>query len=300
MNKKFQSLALSGLMLGLTAILSGCKEAILLHPQGMLGKDEKELVFTALNLMLVVVIPVIILTLVFAWRYRASNTKATYDPNFTHSNKIEVVVWGIPIVIVVILAVITWKSTHELDPYRPIEIPGVKPLTVQVVALDWKWMFIYPEQKVATINYLQLPVGVPVDFKVTADAPMNSFMIPQLGGQIYAMGGMQTHLHLVADAPGVYEGRGYSFSGAGFNGMVFKTHVGSEAEFTSWVQAVKAKYPELNVAKYKELVKPSEYQMPQFFGSVTENLYDNIIMKFMMPGMEDMQGMGNASMTMAH
>ena len=272
--------------------LSGCKDLVLIHSKGVIGRDERDLIFTAFALMLLVVVPVIILTLVFAYKYRASNSKAKYDPEFTHSTKIEIVVWGIPIVIIGILAVIVWKSTHALDPYKPIEVDGVKPLNIQVVALDWKWLFIYPEQHIATVNYLQFPVGVPVKFSVTADAPMNSFIIPQLGGQIYAMAGMTTQLHLLADEQGVYDGRGYVINGNGFNGMHFKSYVTSQEAFDSWVESVKSSPDSLTTEVYKQLQKPTEYVQPKLYGSVADNLFDNIVMKYMMPGMEDMQGMG--------
>ncbi len=274
-----------------SSLLTGCKDLVLIHSKGMIGKDERDLIFTAVALMLLVVVPVIILTLVFAYKYRDSNPNAKYDPSFTHSTKIEVVVWGVPIVIIGILAVIVWKSTHALDPYKRIEVEGVKPLNVQVVALDWKWLFIYPEQHVATVNYLQLPVGVPVDFTVTADAPMNSFIIPQLGGQIYAMAGMKTHLNLIADEEGVYDGRGYVINGNGFNGMHFKAHVTSQEAFDSWVQEVKNSPNSLTTDAYKQLIKPTEYVQPQFYASVEDNLFEDIVMKYMMPGMDDMQGM---------
>lgn len=274
-----------------SSLLTGCKDLVVIHSKGMIGKDERDLIFTAVALMLLVVVPVIILTLVFAYKYRASNSNAKYDPGFIHSKKIEVVIWGVPIVIISILAVIVWKSTHALDPYKPIEINGVKPLNIQVVALDWKWLFIYPEQHIATVNYLQLPVGVPVDFTVTADAPMNSFIIPQLGGQIYAMAGMKTHLNLIADEAGVYDGRAYVINGNGFNGMHFKAHVTSQTDFDSWVQEVKNAPNSLTTDVYKQLLKPTEYVQPQFYASVTDNLFEDIVMKYMMPGMDDMQGM---------
>lgn len=272
-------------------MLTGCEHLVLIQSKGEIGQDERDLIFTALFLMLLVVIPVIIMTVVFAYRYRASNTKAIYDPHFHHSNKIEVAIWGIPIIIVGILGIIIWKTTHKLDPYRPLEHEN-KPVVVQVVALDWKWLFIYPDHNIATINYLEFPVNIPVQFKVTADAPMNSFMIPQLGGQIYAMAGMQTQLHLIASEEGIYDGRGYGFSGAGFNGMHFKAHVVSQDEFDNWVNQTKSS-PELTTDVYKQLVQPSEYVQPQFFGSVSNNLFDDIMMKFMMPGMEDMSSMSS-------
>lgn len=292
MNKKWKAFLSGCTALGVMAALSGCKEAVLIHSKGMIGRDERDLIYTALILMLLIVVPVIIMVFVFAWKYRASNTSARYEPDWHHSNKIEVAIWGFPILIIVILATITWKTTHELDPYKPIEMNGVKPVTIQVVALDWKWLFIYPEQKIATLNYVAFPANVPVEFKVTADAPMNSFMIPQLGGQIYAMGGMQTKLHLVADEAGDYAGRSVSYSGGGFNGMVFTAHVTqTQQEFDAWVEQIKQDPTTLDGAKYLELVKPSEYNKPQYFGSVQDNLFDDILMKFMMPGMDNMQGM---------
>lgn len=292
MNKKWKAFLSGCAALVVMSMLSGCKDLVLIHSKGMIGKDERDLIFTAVGLMLLVVIPVIILTLVFAYKYRESNSNAKYDPEFTHSTKIEIVVWGVPIIIIGILAVIVWKTTHALDPYKPIEVAGVKPLNVQVVALDWKWLFIYPEQHIATINYVQFPVGVPIKFTVTADAPMNSFIIPQLGGQIYAMAGMTTQLHLIADEEGVYDGRGYVINGNGFNGMHFKSHVTSQEEFDTWVQSVKSSPNNLTTDTYKQLVKPTEYVPPKFYGAVADNLFDNIVMKYMMPGMDDMQGMG--------
>lgn len=300
MHKKLKIFLLGCLAFGCLPLLSGCKESLspLLHPKGTIGRNELELIYVALMLMLIIVVPVIIMVFTFAWKYRASNPNAKYDPGWHHSNKIEAVVWGIPIIIIIILATITWKTTHELDPFKPIEIQGVEPMTIQVVALDWKWLFIYPNQKIATVNFVEFPANTPIEFKITADAPMNAFMIPQLGGQIYAMAGMQTKLHLIADEPGDYDGRSVSFSGAGFNGMTFiaratQTH----DEFNAWVDNVKQQNPAvLDSTIYNELAKPSQYNVPQYFGSVEDDLFGNIIMKFMMPDMKDemhMQGMGS-------
>ncbi len=273
-------------LLGL--FLSSCKEAVLLLPKGRIGREELDLIITSLVLMLLVVVPVIIMTFVFAYKYRESNTKAKYDPEWHHSNKIEVVIWGIPIIIIAILGTITWKTSHSLDPYKPIEVSGVKPLTIEVVALDWRWLFIYPEQNIATMNYVQFPENVPIDFKITADAPMNSFMIPQLGGQIYAMAGMQTHLHLISDTPGDYDGRSVSYSGHGFSGMTFIARVTSAEDFATWVQQVKARPEQLSASLYTELAKQSFESEQQFYSAVAPHLYDNIVMKYMMPGMEDL------------
>lgn len=185
------------------ALLSGCQGGIL-DPKGQIAAEQKSLILTATALMLLVVIPVIVMTLVFAWKYRAGNKEAAYEPKWSHSTKIEVVVWLIPCIIIAFLATLTWKSTHKLDPYRPLE-SDKKAIQVQVVALNWKWLFIYPEQQIASVNELVFPADTPVSFKITSDAAMNSFFIPQLGGQIYAMAGMQTQLHLIANEPGTYK-----------------------------------------------------------------------------------------------
>ncbi len=206
--------------------------------------------------MLIVVIPVIVLTLVFAWRYRASNTKAKYAPKWSHSTPIELVVWGIPTIIIVFLAVLTWRTTHELDPYKPL-VSDAKPMDVDVVSLDWKWLFIYPDLGIATVNQLAMPVGTPVNFHITSDAVMNSFFIPQLGSQVYSMAGMVTQLHLVADHPGNFLGESANYSGAGFSDMQFRTLAMSPAKFKQWVQKVRASQGDLNQAEYKHLVKQS-------------------------------------------
>ena len=219
-------------------LLSGCNWT-LLDPKGQVGIEQKNLILIATGLMLLVVIPVIIMTLAFAWKYRASNKAATYTPDWSHSTKIEAAVWIIPILIIIALGYVTYHSTHKLDPYRPLD-SDVKPVQIDVVALDWKWLFIYPEQGIATVNKIVFPANTPVNFRVTSDAVMNSFFIPQLGGQIYAMAGMQTHLHLLADEPGVFRGFSANYSGYGFSQMRFKAHSVTEPEFAQWVEAVKA------------------------------------------------------------
>ena len=284
MNNKLKSIIL---FIGLILLLSGCNQLVVLHPKGIVGIEEKQLIIDAVLLMLIVVIPVIILTFVFAWRYRASNTKATYAPDWHHSNIIEFICWTIPIAIIIVLATLTWRTTHTLDPYRPLQVPG-KTMTIEVVALDWKWLFIYPEQNIATVNYVQFPAGMQIDFKVTSDAPMNSFMIPQLGGQIYAMAGMQTHLHLIADEVGDYAGRAVSYSGHGFSGMTFVARASTNDDFKAWVAKVKQSPKVLSANEYYNLVKPSYNNPVAVYSSVQPHLYENIIMKFMMPGMEDL------------
>ncbi|MEQ6290694.1 ubiquinol oxidase subunit II [Vogesella sp. GCM10023246] len=265
--------------LGITALLAGCKGGIL-DPKGQIAADEKSLIITATILMLLVVVPVIVMTIAFAWKYRASNESATYTPKWAHSGKIEAVVWIIPIIIVTFLAIVTWNSTHKLDPYRELD-SSVKPINVQVVSLDWKWLFIYPDLNIASVNQLAFPANTPVNFKITSDAAMNSFFIPQLGGQIYSMAGMQTKLHLIANEAGSYDGMSANYSGAGFSGMKFKAlAMNSQAEFDSWVQKVRAGQP-LDAANYAALLKQSENNPVQYFSSVTPGLFYGVLNKYM-------------------
>ena len=286
MNKLRQFLSMS-LLAVTTLLLSSCQLEVL-NPKGVIAASEKTLLVHATLLMLIVVIPVIILTLWFAWHYRASNKAATYKPNDHHNTWIEVICWGIPIVIIGLLATMTWVSTHQLDPYRPL--PGKsKPIVIQAVALNWKWLFIYPDENIATVNYLQIPVNKQVKFLVTSDAPMNSFQIPQLAGQIYAMGGMQTKLHLKATHLGTYTGRSTNYSGAGFSEMHFQTSVSSRQDYQRWVSKVRRNSKEsLTVTRYKQLMKDSRKNPVRYFSGVANKLFHKIIMKFMMP-MPDMQ-----------
>ena len=257
----------------------------LLDPVGQIGVDEKNLIITATLLMLLVVVPVILMTLVFAWKYRASNKNATYAPKWSHSTKIEVVIWTVPILIIIALGVITYKSTHALDPYRPIE-SDVKPVTIEVVAMDWKWLFIYPEQGIATVNKIVFPANTPVNFRITSDTVMNSFFIPGLGGQIYAMAGMTTKLHLIANHNAELQGISANYSGAGFTGMKFKAIATSQAEFDAWVSEVKASPKQLDTAEYEALTKPSQNNPVELYSSVKPNLFQTIIDKYegMKPG----------------
>jgi cytochrome o ubiquinol oxidase subunit 2 len=263
----------------LISLLSGCNAA-LLDPKGQVATDEKHLIITATLLMLIVVIPVIFLTLYFAWRYRASNTSATYQPNWSYSHRIEAVVWAVPLAIVLVLGTITWKSTHALDPYRPL-VSKAKPITIDVVALDWKWLFIYPDQHIATINEVAFPTGVPVNFRITSDTVMNVFFIPQLGSQIYAMAGMQTQVNLAADQDGVYDGLSTNFSGAGFPDMEFKAHATSQADFDAWVAKVRSAKGGLDFASYAQLAKASTKAPIAYFSSVEPLLFAAVLDKYM-------------------
>ncbi|MFJ7885772.1 ubiquinol oxidase subunit II [Pseudomonas sp. NPDC096917] len=267
-----------------TLLLGGCNMT-LLDPVGQVGIEERNLIITATLLMLLVVVPVILMTLIFAWKYRASNKDATYAPKWSHSTKIEVVIWTVPILIIIALGVITYKSTHALDPYRPLE-SDVKPITIEVVSLDWKWVFIYPEQGIATVNKIVFPANTPINFRITSDAVMNSFFIPGLGGQIYAMAGMTTKLHLIANKNAEMDGISANYSGAGFTGMKFKAIATSQADFDAWVSEVKASPKQLDNAEYAALTKPSQNNPVELYSSVTPNLFQTIIDKYegMNPG----------------
>ncbi|MBF5058827.1 ubiquinol oxidase subunit II [Candidatus Neptunochlamydia vexilliferae] len=265
--------------IGLLALYISNHDVAVLSPKGMVGKKERELIITSASLMLAVVIPVLILAGVFAWRYRASRPKGKHAPNWEHNNIAELCWWGVPIVIVTILSVIIWKTSHELNPSNPIDT-GKKTLKIQVVALNWKWLFIYPEQGIATVNFVQFPEKTPIAFEITADAPMNSFWIPQLGGQIYAMPAVRTELHLIADEEGEFMGRSSNISGKGFAGMVFMAKSSSEGEFYQWVQSVKQSNHSLGISQYEGLVKPSEYDPPAFYMLTDQNLFDYILEKY--------------------
>jgi cytochrome o ubiquinol oxidase subunit II len=280
MKQARSSTRLAGVLtFAMAALLSGCHLTVL-DPKGQVAADEKSLIITATLLMLVVVIPVILLTLYFAWKYRESNTAATYMPNWSYSHRIEAVVWAVPCAIILVLGFITWKSTHELDPYKPLE-SKVKPITIQVVSLDWKWLFIYPDQHIATINEIQFPANTPVNFKITSDTVMNVFFIPQLGSQIYAMAGMQTQVNLIADAPGVYDGLSTNFSGAGFPDMKFTATASSQADFDAWVAKVRASPNKLGLDNYNEISKPSSKDPVKYFSTVEPVLYAAVLDKYM-------------------
>jgi cytochrome o ubiquinol oxidase subunit 2 len=259
-------------------LVSGCKLE-LLDPKGSIGMAEKQLIATSTWAMLVVVVPVIALTLLFAWRYRASNTQAEYRPRWAHSTAIEVVIWTIPSLIILFLAVLTWKTTHELDPYRPLE-SEVKPINIEVVALDWKWLFIYPDLGIATVNQIAFPVGTPVNFVITSDSVMNSFFVPQLGSQVYAMAGMQTQLHLIANESGDFAGMSANFSGKGFSDMKFRALAKSPAEFDAWVAQVRASKDRLDMNRYNVVSKPEQKAPVGYFSTVDPKLFHNIIARY--------------------
>ncbi|WMJ70857.1 ubiquinol oxidase subunit II [Stenotrophomonas sp. 24(2023)] len=260
------------------ASLSGCQWA-LLDSKGMVGLAQRDLIAICIGLMLIVVVPAIVLTFVFAWRYRASNTRATYRPDWAHSTRVEVVVWGVPLLIIAILAVIVWKSTHALDPYRPLDVPG-EPLHVEVIATDWKWVFVYPDLGIATVNQLNFPAHRQLAFDITSNSTMNTFFIPQLGGQIYAMAGMRTQLHLVANEQGQFRGLSGNYSGHGFSNMKFTATASSEEDFQRWVQEVRSAPQALSLEAFKQLAAPSRNAPVQHFSTVEPLLFKKVIDQF--------------------
>ena len=270
----------AGTAVGLALLTSGCglTDAPILSPKGPIALAERDILFRALAIMMIVVIPVFVMTFWFAWRYRASNANAHYDPDW-QSAKVDAVTWIVPALIVTSLGVHVWLYTHALDPYKSLR-SSAKPLEVQVVAQDWKWLFIYPPQGIATVNELAFPSGVPVTLKITSDTVMNSFIIPTLGGQIYAMAGMQTQLNLIASEPGRYVGRNTQYSGRGFPDQHFAAIAMTPADFDAWLTRVKASPQKLDATSYAELAKPSARHPIVHYSAVEAGLYDGIIQKF--------------------
>lgn len=266
----------------------------LLNPRGFIAEKERDLLAMAGILSVLISVPVFAGTFFIAWKYRESNKNAHYNPDIVSSKKLQLVWWALPSVIILLMAVINWKSTHALDPHMALANTA-QPVTIQVVALRWKWLFIYPEQGIATVNFLQIPLHRPINFQLTADAPMNSFWIPQLGGQMYAMTGMTTQLHLIADTPGDFTGSAAEINGPGFAGMRFITRARSQDEFDTWVESVRNSSSVLDLPEYNRLAIPSENNQPTYYSSTDASLYNTIIMKFMQPSKEKMtmEGMEN-------
>ena len=273
------------------ALLAAC-HAVVLSPAGEVAARQRDLLVESTALMLIVIVPVMALTILFAWRYRQSNTQARYEPDWEHSMPIELVVWAAPLLIIICLGALTWVGTHLLDPYRPLaaaalqpspagsgasRAQGTEPLEVDVVALDWKWLFIYPQYGIATVNELAAPVDRESDFRITSATVMNSFYIPALAGQIYAMAGMQTRLHAVANEVGQYEGFSANFSGAGFSGMHFEFHAMTADTFAHWLASAKAAGGALTRAAYLELARPSEDVPARRYAAVAPGLYRSIL-----------------------
>lgn len=260
-------------------ILSGCTLEIL-NPKGYIASQEKILILFTVFLMLLLIIPVIIITIIISIYFRESNKKTLYKPNWSHSILIELICWIIPCIIILILSYFTWITTHKLDPFKSLNFQK-KPLLIEVVALNWKWLFIYPKQHIATINFLQIPVNIPIKFKITADAPMNGFFIPQLGSQIYAMPGMQTQLNLIANEKGIYKGFSTNYSGIGFSEMKFSVHVSSLKNFENWISQIQKKtFLILDKNQYLQLSKPSIANTVTLYILKNNQLYKDIIKKY--------------------
>lgn len=261
--------------------LAGADIAVL-NPKGFIAEKQKDLIVLSTWLMLLIVVPVLIMTVGISWRYRSQNQKATYRPEWDYSLLAESLWWGLPCIIIFVLSVIVYQSSYELDPFKSLD-SKTKPLKVQVVALQWKWLFIYPEQGIASVNFLQFPEKTPIDFEITADAPMNSFWIPQLGGQIYAMPGMKSELHLLAKEVGTYKGASAHLSGKGFAGMTFLANSSTPEDFDAWVDLAKTSENHLDWSEYQKLALPSENNPVQTYSLDESGLYNQVINKYMMP-----------------
>lgn len=261
-------------------LVGGCSAGTMpvLFPDGPVGASERNVLFRALAIMMIVVIPVFIMAFWFAWRYRASHPKGRHDPNWM-SNTVDAVVWVVPALIVISVGIHVWIYTHALDPYKPFNAPA-PPLAIEVVAQDWKWLFIYPELDIAAVNELAFPIEVPLSLKITSDTVMNSFFLPALGGQIYAMAGMQTQLNLMAVSPGRFRGRNTQYSGDGFADQHFDAIAMSQEDFDAWVEKVRREGKTLDDGSYAELAKPSIAAPVSYFSQVTPDLFGRIIRKY--------------------
>ena len=274
----------------LPMLLGGCGGV--LDPQGPVGQAQKFILLDSLVIMLAIIVPTIVATLAFAWWFREDNPKARRQPTFAYSGRIELVTWAIPILVILFLGGITWIGSHDLDPFKPLPSKE-KPLEVQVVSLDWKWLFIYPDHKIATVNQLTVPVGTPVHFSLTSASVLNSFFIPQLGSMIYNMNGMNSELNLQADKPGTYYGLSTHFSGDGFPGMHFNVHAVPAAEFAQWVRTVQQDGPVLDQGSYGQLARQSLNVAPYTYKSADPGLYEAIVTQKIPPAPGPEQGRPN-------
>ena len=265
----------------LTAALLRGTDVALFRPTGFIAHEQLKLMMFSVAVMLVIAIPTLILFYFFAWRYRETNHKAAYNPHTRYGKFFVLSLWVIPSIFVLILAGAMWPATHKLEPNKSIA-SDTKPLTIQVIALRWKWLFIYPEQNIATVNFVQVPTGTSVQFELTADkTPMSSFWIPHLGGQLYAMTGHANRLNLMADTPGDYAGRSAEINGSGFAGMKFTARASSRVDFDKWVQDVQLSSNQLDYAMYEQLLLPSEDNPAEFYSKPEPNLYDIVLMRYM-------------------
>jgi cytochrome o ubiquinol oxidase subunit 2 len=270
-----------GIGAGASFLIAGCNRGIM-DPVGPVGAAEKQILINSTAIMLAIVIPVIVATIAFAWWFRRGNTKATYRPDWEYSGAIEMVVWSIPALTVILLGGIAWIGSHDLEPSKPLKSANPA-LEVDVVSLDWKWLFIYPKQGIASVNQLVVPAGTPVNFRLTSATVWNTFFVPQMGSMIYTMPNMTTRLSLQADKPGAYEGRSAHFSGDGFPGMRFTVQALPPDQFAMWAQGARGTGSPLDGQSYAELSKPSSYVKPMTYGAVAPGLFDAIAMNRLPP-----------------
>ena len=271
--------------------LAGCGGASILDPVGPIAAANRQILVNSTIIMLAIVIPTIIGTIAFAWWYRQSNRRAKYDPEFVYSGRVEMLVWSIPIIVILFLGGVIWIGSHELDPRKPIpsRVPSIE---VQVVSLDWKWLFIYPQQGVASVNQLVVPAGVPIHFSLTSASVMNVFFVPQVGSMIYTMNGMQTELNLRVDRAGSYYGQSAQFSGDGFSDMNFRMRAVPVAQFNAWSAATRGPGPVLDSAGYAQLAQQSEKVRPFTYRAVQPGLFDAIVSQKLLPGPGPKTGRG--------
>jgi cytochrome o ubiquinol oxidase subunit II len=279
--RRLKTVAGKLLAFGLPA-LSGC-HAVVLDPQGPVGAANRTILLDSLAIMLAIVVPTILATIGIAWWYRASNKRARYLPTWSFSGKVELVVWSIPLMVIILLGGVAWIGSHQLDPAEPIASTS-PPLEIQVVSLDWKWLFIYPNERVALVNQLVIPAGVPVHFRLTSASVMNAFFIPQLGSMIYTMNGMATELWLRADSPGTFRGLSSHYSGEGFSDMHFEVRAVPTDQFAGWVASTRGSGTALDVAAYSTLAKPSAKVAPSAFAAVDQDLFKKIVALDIAPG----------------
>jgi cytochrome o ubiquinol oxidase subunit 2 len=254
----------------------------LLNPQGYIAQQQSKILIGALILAACIGIPVVGIVFFVVFHFSEDNKKSKYNPNWSSSKFLTAVWWVVPTLIILFLGIINWKTAHQLDPYKPITA-SAKPITIQVVALQWKWLFIYPEQRIATVNFIEIPVNTPVNFQLTADAPMNSFWIPSLAGQIYAMAGMTTQLHILASKQGDFPGGAAEINGEGFSGMNFTVRSTTHENFDKWVTTVQKTGEPLTLSSYNKLSQPSTYNPRAYYYYADRNLYNEVIQKFMAP-----------------
>lgn len=283
MNNRYRRVLNILTIVGIALCLEGCEVVNqgVLNPKGLITFQERKLLFDSLALMLIVVLPVIVMSFAFIFRYRQGHKTSDYKPNWSHSVLLEAIWWGVPCVIIIILGIMTWNMTHKLDPYKKIDVPG-KPLQIKAVALPWKWLFIYPEQNIATVNYLKLPKNRQVKLQLTTDnVPMSAFFVPQLGSQIYTMAGMKTKLHLVPTQNATFEGLNSQYNGDGFSDMHFKVNVADQSDVDKWFETVKAKADKkLDSNHYKKLRQPSVDAPVQYYSGIRPGLFMDIIQSY--------------------